>query len=75
MFGRLALIVLIFLSGCGREEKVNLPPPAAPPPTTPSAALRSLADLRAAVERAGKDPLLLLVNHRGTTIFVAIRPR
>ena len=40
MFRRLALIVLISLSGCGREEKVNLPPPAAPPPTT-SAALRT----------------------------------
>ena len=38
-------------------------------------AVRSIADFRAAVERAGKDPLLLLVNHRGTTIFVTIRPR
>ena len=38
-------------------------------------AVRSVADLRAAVERAGKDPLLLLVNHRGTTICVTIRPR
>ncbi|HEX5884367.1 MAG TPA: PDZ domain-containing protein, partial [Pyrinomonadaceae bacterium] len=38
-------------------------------------AVRSIADLRAAVERAGKDPLLLLVNHRGITIFVTIRPR
>lgn len=37
--------------------------------------VRSVADLRAAVERAGKAPLLLLVNHRGTTIFVTIRPR
>ena len=37
--------------------------------------VRSVADLRAAVERSGKDPLLLLVNHRGTTIFVTIRPR
>lgn len=37
--------------------------------------LRSVADLRSAVERSGKDPLLLLVNHRGTTIFVTIRPR
>jgi serine protease Do len=37
--------------------------------------VRSIADLRNAVERAGKDPLLLLVNHRGTTIFVTIRPR
>jgi S1-C subfamily serine protease len=38
-------------------------------------AVRTIADLRAVVERAGKDPLLLLVNHRGTTIFVTIRPR
>ena len=38
-------------------------------------AVSSVADLRAAVERAGKAPLLLLVNHRGTTIFVTIRPR
>lgn len=37
--------------------------------------VRSVADLRAAVERSGKDPLLLLVNHRGTPIFVTIRPR
>ena len=41
MFRRLALLAaLISVSGCGREEKVNLPPPAAPPPTT-SAALRT----------------------------------
>ena len=37
--------------------------------------VRSVADLRSAIERSGKDPLLLLVNHRGTTIFVTIRPR
>ena len=37
--------------------------------------IRSVADLRSAIERSGKDPLLLLVNHRGTTIFVTIRPR
>ena len=37
--------------------------------------VRSGADLRSAIERSGKDPLLLLVNHRGTTIFVTIRPR
>ena len=37
--------------------------------------VQSVTDLRAAVERAGKDPLLLLVNHRGTTVFVTIRPR
>jgi serine protease Do len=38
-------------------------------------AVRSVGDLRSAIERSGKDPLLLLVNHRGTTIFVTIRPR
>ncbi len=37
--------------------------------------MRSVADLRAAVERSGQTPLLLLVNHRGTTVFVTIRPR
>jgi S1-C subfamily serine protease len=37
--------------------------------------VRSVADLRTAIERAGKNPLLLLVNHRGTTIFVTIRSR
>lgn len=37
--------------------------------------VRSVADLRAAIDRAGKNPLLLLVNHRGTTIFVTVRPR
>jgi Do/DeqQ family serine protease len=37
--------------------------------------VRSVADLRVVVERSGKDPLLLLVNHRGTTIFVTIRRR
>jgi Citrate transporter/PDZ domain len=36
---------------------------------------RSVADLGATVERSGKNPLLLLVNHRGTTIFLTIRPR
>jgi serine protease Do len=37
--------------------------------------VRSVADFSSAIERSGKDPLLLLVNHRGTTIFVTIRPR
>lgn len=36
--------------------------------------IRSVADLTAAVQRAGKTPLLLLVNHRGTTMFVSLRP-
>ncbi|HKY29720.1 MAG TPA: DegQ family serine endoprotease [Pyrinomonadaceae bacterium] len=37
--------------------------------------VRSVADLRSAIERSGKNPLLLLVNHRGATFFVTIRPR
>jgi len=37
--------------------------------------VRSIADLRSLVERSGKNPLLLLVNHHGTTIFVTVRPR
>lgn len=37
--------------------------------------VRSVADLRAALDRGGDKPLLLLVNHRGTTAFVTIRPR
>lgn len=37
--------------------------------------VRSVVDLRRAIERAEKRPLLLLVNHRGTTIFVTVRPR
>lgn len=37
--------------------------------------VRSVVDLRRAIERAEKRPLLLLVNHRGTTVFVTVRPR
>jgi Do/DeqQ family serine protease len=37
--------------------------------------VRSVADLKAAIERSDKRPLLLLVNHRGVTVFVTIRPR
>ena len=37
--------------------------------------VRSVADLRTAVENSDKRPLLLLVNHRGTRIFVTLRPR
>jgi serine protease Do len=35
----------------------------------------SVADLRAAIDRSGNKPLLLLLNHRGTTVFVTVRPR
>jgi Do/DeqQ family serine protease len=37
--------------------------------------VRSVADLRAALERSGDKPLLLLVNHRGRTVFVTIKLR
>ena len=37
--------------------------------------VRSAADLRAALQRSGSRPVLLLVNRRGTTLFVTIRPR
>jgi serine protease Do len=38
-------------------------------------AIRSAADLGAAIDRNGTKPALLLVNRRGNTIFVTIRPR
>lgn len=37
--------------------------------------VRSVADVRAAIQRSGTNPALLLINRRGTTIFVTIRPR
>ena len=37
--------------------------------------VRSVAELRAAIDRSGNKPLLLLLNHRGTTVFVTVRPR
>ena len=37
--------------------------------------VRTLADLKSAIDSSGNRPLLLLVYHRGTTIFVTIRPR
>ena len=37
--------------------------------------VRSVADLRSAIDRSGDKPLLLLVNQRGTTVFVTVRPR
>ena len=36
---------------------------------------RSVADLQAAVQRAGTKPLLLLVNRRGDSLFLTVRPR
>jgi Do/DeqQ family serine protease len=38
-------------------------------------AVRTVAELRDAVQRPGRAPILLLVNHRGTTIFLTIKPR
>ena len=38
-------------------------------------ALRSVSDLRVAIQQSGDKPILLLVNHKGTTVFVTIRPR
>jgi Do/DeqQ family serine protease len=37
--------------------------------------VRSVADMRAAIDRSGDKPLLLLVNQRGTTVFVTIKSR
>ncbi|MCA1817476.1 MAG: DegQ family serine endoprotease [Acidobacteria bacterium] len=37
--------------------------------------VRTQSDLASAVQRAGTRPVLLLVNHRGTTVFVTVRPR
>jgi len=37
--------------------------------------VRSASDVRAALQRSGAKPALLLVNRRGTEIFVAVRPR
>ncbi|HLL76700.1 MAG TPA: DegQ family serine endoprotease [Pyrinomonadaceae bacterium] len=37
--------------------------------------VRTADDLAAALQRAGARPVLLLVNRRGTTFFVTVRPR
>jgi S1-C subfamily serine protease len=37
--------------------------------------LHSVADLRAAIERSRDKPVLLLVNHRGTSLFITVRVR
>ena len=37
--------------------------------------VRSVSDVRAALQRSGARPALLLVNRRGTEIFVAVRPQ
>lgn len=35
--------------------------------------VRTVAEIRTALERSGDKPVLLLVNHKGTTIFLTIR--
>ncbi|MFN2452659.1 MAG: DegQ family serine endoprotease [Pyrinomonadaceae bacterium] len=37
--------------------------------------VRSVAELKAAIDRAGSRPALLLINRRGTTVFVPVTPR
>ena len=37
--------------------------------------VRSALDVRTALQRSGTRPALLLVNHRGTTLFVTVTPR
>ncbi len=38
-------------------------------------AVRSAADLKAALDKNGNKPALLLVNRRGETVYLAVRPR
>lgn len=37
--------------------------------------IRSAADLKAALDKNGSKPALLLVNRRGETVYLAVRPR
>ena len=37
--------------------------------------IKSADDLRAAIEKSAGKPLLLLINRRGETAFVAVHPR
>ncbi len=37
--------------------------------------VRSSTDLRAAVDKSGNKPALLLINRRGETSFVTVRPQ
>jgi len=37
--------------------------------------VHSVADLQAALRRSGSRPALVLINRRGTTIFLTVRPR
>jgi S1-C subfamily serine protease len=38
-------------------------------------AVRSEGDLKSALSRADSQPLLLLINRRGATAYVTVRPR
>ncbi len=38
-------------------------------------AVRSAADLKAALDKNGNKPALLLINRRGSTVYLAVRPR
>src|SRR5262249_10284520 len=38
-------------------------------------AVRSVEDLKSALTRAGSQPLLLLINRRGATAYMTLRPR
>ena len=37
-------------------------------------AVNSLDDVQTALEKAGKKPILLLINRRGQTIYLTVRP-
>jgi serine protease Do len=37
--------------------------------------VRSVEDLKSALSRAGSQPLLLLINRRGSTAYITLRPR
>jgi S1-C subfamily serine protease len=37
--------------------------------------VRTVEDLKSALSRAGSHPLLLLINRRGSTAYMTLRPR
>jgi hypothetical protein len=37
--------------------------------------IRSTADLTAAISRSATRPALLLINRRGTTVFLTVKPK
>jgi hypothetical protein len=34
-----------------------------------------MAELKASIDRSGTRPVLLLINRKGTTLFVTVKPR